>query len=158
MTELTTGVLFLMTSLYGGQTNDQIANVAAASSVNHQETVESLKNSKDFTTNDPKIMEKYLRQIYANDPILVEIARCESNFRQFDEHGNVILGVANKADVGVMQINEKYHAETADKLGLDLHTVQGNVAYAKYLYEKEGTKPWSASEKCWSIGDTVAKK
>lgn len=155
MTELTTGVLFLMASLYGGQTDAHVANVIANNSGDKQETV---VNSEIFTTNDPKIMEKYLRQVYADDPILVEIARCESNFRHYDKDGLVVKGIVNKADIGVMQINEKYHADTAKKLGLDLHTIIGNIAYAKYLYEKEGTKPWSASEKCWSVGNAIAKK
>jgi len=158
MTELTTGVLFLMSSLYGGgQADAHVANVINANNYQKQENVETIRKSEIFTTNDPKIMEKYLRQVFADDPILVEIARCESNYRQYDKDGLVVKGRVDSADIGVMQINERYHALTADKLGLDLHTITGNIAYAKYLYDKEGTKPWSASEKCWSIGNTVAK-
>ena len=48
-----------------------------------------------------------------------------------------------------MQINEHYHSATAAKLGLDIYTIQGNVAYAQYLYQKEGTQPWSSSKPCW---------
>jgi hypothetical protein len=48
-----------------------------------------------------------------------------------------------------MQINEHYHSATAAKLGLDLYTIQGNVAYARYLYDKQGTAPWSSSQPCW---------
>jgi hypothetical protein len=157
MTELTTGVLFLMSSLYGsGQANNQVANIVSANSVSNGTASSSIEQT--FTTNDPKEMEKFLRNEYADDPILVDIARCESNFRQFDKDGIVIHGIANKADVGVMQINEKYHADTAEKLGLDLHTVVGNVAYAKHLYEEQGSQPWSASQKCWGVGNAVAKK
>jgi len=156
MTELTTGVLFLMSSLYGsGQTNSQVANAVSASPASQE--VASGSTEQIFTTNDPKEMESFLRKEYADTPILVDIARCESSFRQFDKDGNVIHGLANKADVGVMQINEAYHSDMAAKLGFDLHTVSGNVAYAKHLYEEQGTKPWSASEKCWSVANTVAK-
>ncbi len=159
MTELTTGVLFLMTSLYGGgQADAHVANVINADNYQKQENVETIRKSEIFTTNDPKTMENYLRQVYANDPILIEIARCESNYRHYDKDGVILKGKVDSADVGVMQINERYHADTAEKLGLDLRTIPGNIAYAKYLYEKEGTKPWSASKPCWSIGNTVAKK
>jgi hypothetical protein len=155
MTELTTGVLFLMSSLYGGgQADAHVANVVNANT-DRQETVKSLKSTE--ITKDPKVMEKYLRQVFADEPILVEIARCESNFRHYDKDGMVVKGRVDSADIGVMQINERYHADTAEKLGLDIHTITGNIAYAKYLYAKEGTKPWSASEKCWSVGSAIAK-
>lgn len=154
MTEITTSVLFLVASLYGsGQ-----AQIAQISNPAIQATVEKLEDNEVFTTRDPEVMEKYLRQVYSNDPILVEIARCESNFRQFDKEGKVVRGRVDRNDIGVMQINERYHQDVAKKLGLDIHTTPGNIAYAKYLYDKEGTKPWSASKKCWSASNALAKK
>ncbi len=95
-------------------------------------------------------VEQYVREYFADEPIMAEIARCESHFKQFDSDGSIHRGVVNDRDVGVMQINEHYHGKMADKLGLDLYTIQGNVAYAKYLYEKEGTQPWISSSPCWS--------
>jgi hypothetical protein len=102
-------------------------------------------------------MEAYLRKEFEGTPILVDIARCESNFHQYDKNGNIVRGRVNSADIGVMQINEKYHAETAKKLGIDLYTVEGNVAYAKHLYAEQGAQPWISSSKCWS-GTQVAVK
>jgi transaldolase len=158
MTELTTGVLFLVTSLYGsGQAQGQIANIASANTDSKVVISETLTDNEIFTTRDQAVMEKYLRQVFADDPILVEVARCESNFRHYDKDGKVVKGRVDSADIGVMQINERYHAQTAEKLGLDIHTITGNVAYAKYLFEKEGTEPWSASQKCWSVGNSLAK-
>ena len=158
MTEFTTGVLFLMSSLYGsGNADVHVANIASADTEPKQVISENLKDLEIFTTNDPVVMEKYLKQIFADDPILVEIARCESGFRQYDKNGLIVKGRVDSADIGVMQINERYHDETSKKLGLDIHTITGNVAYAKYLYEKEGTKPWSASKPCWSLSNSVAK-
>jgi hypothetical protein len=49
-----------------------------------------------------------------------------------------------------MQINTRYHGETAEKLGLDLTDLYDNMAYARDLYERQGTQPWSASAPCWS--------
>lgn len=145
MIELTTGVVFLMSSLYGIGQNDNSPKI-----VLQTETIEATATATSSMTTNVKAMEAYLRQEFADTPILVDIARCESNFKQFDKDGNLIRGRVNSADVGVMQINEKYHDDTAKKLDLDLHTVEGNIAYAKHLYAEQGSKPWISSSKCWS--------
>jgi len=106
------------------------------------ETIIDTRNQKDVAA--------YVKEYFADAPIMMEIARCESTYRQSTLQGSVIRGRVNPADVGVMQINEYYHADTAEKLGIDLHTLEGNLAYAKYLYEKEGVRPWKSSQKCWS--------
>ena len=157
MIEFTTGVAFLMSSLYGaGQADSHVANIAAVAQSGKSEQaitsqvigVRPLKNEKDI--------EVYMRKQYADKPILGDIAWCESRFHQFNEDGTVVRGEKNKADIGIMQINEKYHADTADKLNLDIYTAEGNIAFGKYLYGKYGTKPWSSSSKCWS--QELAKK
>lgn len=94
-------------------------------------------------------VEEYVREYFADIPVLAAISQCESRFRQYDKNGNVLRGEQVYEDIGVMQVNETYHKKTAEKLGLDLSTIEGNVAYARYLYEKEGTKPWNSSKKCW---------
>jgi len=88
---------------------------------------------------------------------MVDIAKCESQFRQTNQNGKVLRGTANSFDVGVMQINEKYHLEKSKKLGLNIYSLEGNMAYARYLYEKEGARPWLASSKCWAKYTTIAK-
>ncbi len=103
-------------------------------------------------------LEAYVREYYKDIPILAEVSKCESRFIQFSKNGNVMRGFENPDDVGLMQINEYYHAETAKKLGYKIHTVEGNLAFAKYLYDKKGTAPWSASSPCWGkkVGAQVA--
>jgi hypothetical protein len=64
--------------------------------------------------------------------------------------GSVVRGRVNSKDVGLMQINESYHLERATALGFDIHSLEGNMAYARYLFAKEGYQPWSASSKCWT--------
>jgi soluble lytic murein transglycosylase-like protein len=93
-------------------------------------------------------VEEYVREYYDDVPVLAEIASCESQFRQFDNNGNVIKN-ANSSAVGIMQIMSSIHDPVADKLGLDIYTIQGNLAYARYLYEESGTAPWNASKSCW---------
>ncbi len=97
----------------------------------------------------PQSLEEYVREYYKDDPILAEVARCESTFRHLDEDGSILRGVVNSQDIGVMQINLYYHADTAEELGYDLRSLEGNLAYAQALYEKQGTQPWSASKPCW---------
>lgn len=145
MIEITTSLLFLVSSIYGGAISADADNSSQAKvdTAQKQEYVEIIK------TDNPITFEQYVREYFKDDPILAEIAKCESTFRQYTSTGEVIKGKVNKSDVGVMQINKYYHLKQAEKLGHDLHTSEGNMAYAKFLYDKEGTKPWNASSKCW---------
>jgi hypothetical protein len=103
-----------------------------------------------------KTTEEIIAEHFADTPILKRIAACESENRQFNADGTLLRGWMNPLDVGVMQINEKYHLSTATKLGLDIHTLEGNVDYAKYLYSTQGVKPWIHSSSCWDPANTFA--
>lgn len=105
----------------------------------------------------PLTTEEIVTEYFSDLPIMVDIARCESRFRQVDKNGKIIRGEANAYDVGVMQINEMYHLEKSKKLGMDIYTLEGNMEYARYLYEKEGARPWLASSKCWAKYQNIAK-
>lgn len=98
--------------------------------------------------------EEYVRHYFSDIPVMIEIARCESRFRQHDRDGEVLRGEKNNLDRGVMQINEYFHNENSEKLGYDILTIEGNTAYARYLFEKYGLKPWVSSARCW--GKTAA--
>lgn len=139
MIELTSAIIFLVTSLYGGGTSVAVA----------QDVTNSDNTQNKAAVEKPITLEKYVREYFKETPVLAEIARCESTFRQVDKAGQVLRGVVNDSDVGLMQVNEYYHGKKASELGFDLDTVNGNLDYAKYLYDKEGTKPWSASKPCW---------
>ncbi|MBI2065769.1 MAG: hypothetical protein HYT68_01730 [Candidatus Zambryskibacteria bacterium] len=99
---------------------------------------------------DPKNVEKFVNDYFADIPVLAEIAKCESRYRHYNSSGDVLKGKKNSFDRGVMQINILYHAETAEKLGLNVHNLDDNVQYARYLYEKQGAKPWMSSSACWA--------
>jgi len=99
---------------------------------------------------DSKNVEKFINDYFADIPILAEIAKCESRFRHLNSNGDILKGEKNRYDRGVMQINILYHAETAEKLGLNVQNLDDNVAYARYLYEKQGAKPWMSSSACWA--------
>ncbi len=93
--------------------------------------------------------EAIVREYFSDIPVMIQVARCESTFRHTLEDGSVLRGKVDNRDTGVMQINTYYHGETAEKLGLDLEDLEDNMAYARSLYEKQGTQPWSASAPCW---------
>ena len=103
----------------------------------------------------PITLEVFVRDYFADNPVLAEIAKCESHFRHFDAYG-ILRGDKDQNDVGVMQINERYHAERAKKNGFDIKTLEGNLGYARWLYEKEGLKPWKSSGACWKQAETLA--
>lgn len=99
--------------------------------------------------------EEYVKKYFSDVPVMIEVARCESRFRQHQD-GKVLRGVVNEFDKGVMQINEMYHLEQAEKMGLDIHTLEGNLSYARYLFEREGLKPWVSSSPCWKKSQAYA--
>ncbi|OGC82848.1 hypothetical protein A3D68_02605 [Candidatus Adlerbacteria bacterium RIFCSPHIGHO2_02_FULL_52_17] len=102
-------------------------------------------------------VEQYTRDYFADEPVLADIAQCESHFKQFDKDGSIHRGRVNKSDLGIMQVNEYYHGKTAERLGIDLYTIQGNLAYARYLYEQKGTGPWISSKPCWGKTEEAQK-
>lgn len=104
---------------------------------------------------NPETLGAYVREYFADTPIMADIAWCESRMRHLEENGKIIRGRVDSDDIGVMQINTRYHLEDSKELGLDIYSLNGNLAYAQYLYEKQGTKPWLASSPCWG---TLASK
>jgi hypothetical protein len=110
------------------------------------------------TADHPVTLESYVRDYFSDTPILAEIARCESTFRQHGSNGEVLRGKVNSGDIGIMQINKYYHEEDATKLGFDIYTLEGNLGYAKWLYRKYDSDPWVHSSKCWKGNPKVAMK
>jgi hypothetical protein len=89
-----------------------------------------------------------VKSYFADIPVMAAIAKCESSFTQYNTNGTVLNG-GSGGMIGVFQINKSVHAKFALTLGDDITTLQGNMAYARYLYDGEGTDPWISSEGCW---------
>lgn len=139
--------MLLVSSIYGSTTSViNTKNMVAVPEVAEQKLIKTNSSVK----NQSVLIEDYIKQYFKDNPELIEVAKCESTFRHLGTNGNVIRGIVNRNDIGVMQINEIYHNEQAKKLGYDIHTLEGNMAYAKWLYKKEGLQPWISSSKCWS--------
>jgi len=99
--------------------------------------------------------EATVRSFFADDPIMIAIAKCESSFRQFNDDGTVLKG--HGLYVGVFQIAEKIHAAAAKEIGMDIYTLEGNLAYAKYLKNLHGSKLWPTCARI-SVGATTLTK
>jgi len=123
-------ILFLASATFGTPTD-----------LSQSETFEVAKN--------PETLEVYVEEYFADTPVLADIAWCESRMRHHNKNGDILRGEVDSDDIGVMQINTRYHQEKADELGIDIYSLNGNLEYATYLYEKQGVKPWKASMKCW---------
>jgi hypothetical protein len=123
-----------------------VAVPAEATAYGHIATVSNVTESRLVAVNTETAVREYFNDI----PVMIQIARCESTFRHTLADGSVLKGVVDPADTGVMQINKRFHESRAIELGLDLHNLHDNMAYARYLYEKQGTRPWNSSAPCWS--------
>ena len=133
--------------------NISIVKIADAASVDVTDAVVAKPKKLDRNAE----IESKVRLYFADTPIMAEVIKCESRFRQFNADGTAFRGIVNNQDVGIAQVNEYYHAKRAKKLGYDIYTAEGNVAFAKYLYAKYGTDPWSSSEVCWASTNGLAK-
>ncbi len=87
-------------------------------------------------------VEANVRAVFSDVPEMITVAKCESGFRQFAPDGSVLRGGTSKGYLGVFQISERLYKERAAVLSHDIETIDGNIAYARYLYEKNGLSPW----------------
>lgn len=122
----------------------------ASTSVAITETVSSKPLTKKEVRKQLNVTVKpALKEYFKDAPIMERVAFCESTHTQFISEGVVHRGVANNKDVGIFQINEKYHLKDSKKMGIDIYSIEGNMEYARHLYETQGLQPWSASRPCW---------
>lgn len=107
----------------------------------------------EVTYYNPITIEARVREYFKEAPRMIEIARCESKFRQYTDSGNPLRGPGGM--VGVFQFYESIHAPGALALGFDITTLEGNLGYAKHVYNTQGLTPWNSSRWCWDV-PTVA--
>lgn len=89
----------------------------------------------------PISVRQKIREVFGEaGAIMEDIAYCESKLK-----ANAVGKNRNGTiDVGVFQINSIHGQKTKDMLDPDK-----NIAFAKKLYDKQGTGPWYSSKKCW---------
>ncbi len=96
---------------------------------------------------NPVDVETRVRTYFADVPAMPAIAKCESGFRQYDGSGAVLFDPSYSM-IGVFQISSAHLPESLS-LGMDVMTLDGNLAYARHLYEADGIDPWMSSFACW---------
>lgn len=88
-------------------------------------------------------------------PELVPVCACESlgnpnaTPTHYDRDGSVLRGRIDNDDIGICQINLRYHQKSAEALGLDVFIEQDNIIYANVLFTEQYYQPWTASQHCW---------
>ena len=97
-----------------------------------------------YVSTEPQPQLKTLMNIPSE---MLRIAECESNSKQFNNDGSVLISPTN--DVGLFQLNIHSHKSNWERLGIDVYTLEGNIKYAMLLYEESGTKHWYMSSSCW---------
>ena len=109
---------------------------------------EEIKQEPLILTN-LELISQYAKKYGNNERVSKNIATCESRLHQFNADGTVLKGKVNPKDIGLFQVNEKYHLADSRKLGMNIYEREGNVEYAMWLMSKQGTVPWNASKFCW---------
>ncbi len=108
--------------------------------------------SPDHPEVDPGYVERRVREYFADIPVMIGMCGCESEFRQYREDGTLLVsrhvksgtGRRDSTALGVCQITYKNHYGNWTKsTETDITTLEGNLAYARWLYEQNGTSDWS---------------
>lgn len=139
--------LFALTCLAGG-TQVEAVNILEPRS--EQET-ESANEEEVLGMHSTSEIKGMVKDEFGDEHPMVDVARCESSFRQFANDGDVLRNPESDA-IGIFQILEGLHEQPAEKLGFDIFTSEGNIGYARKLYDSFGLSPWSPSSLCWDDG------
>lgn len=83
----------------------------------------------------PEAIQRLVETEFGVGHVMVEIARCESSLRQY-EGGKVLMGGGGGNYIGIFQIGRQW-VNKAASLGFDVYTPEGNVGFAKWLYNAE---------------------
>lgn len=100
---------------------------------------------------DPEYVEERVREYFADIPVMIKIAKCESTFQQFEPDGSLVVsesvdanGRRDSSASGVFQILYKGHFKSwAVSDETNITTLEGNMRFARELYEESGTAPWA---------------
>jgi len=91
---------------------------------------------------------------------MIPIIKCESNFRHYNDNGELLRNRAGSSAIGVAQIMSSVHpnekiVQRYNKINdtdftvddFDITTLEGNLGYALVLYSVNGTRDWECSKK-----------
>ena len=87
-------------------------------------------------------VEAAVRAAFSDAPDMIAVAKCESGYRQFSAPGAVLRGGSGNGYIGIFQIGERLHRAQASAVGLDIDTVEGNIGFARRMFDAQGSVPW----------------
>jgi hypothetical protein len=102
-------------------------------------------------------VKRMVQDEFSDAPAMIRVAACESRYRQFKDDGSLLYNLQGSSAVGVFQIMESIHYDNAVELGYDIHSVEGNIGYARHLYDTDGIGHWNASRHCWQTNKIAQK-
>jgi len=73
--------------------------------------------------------------MFHDAPEMLAVIDCESNFTHYKADGTVLTGRVTP-DQGATQISPKHHPH------VDAEDLFTNLAYARHLYDRNGTRDW----------------
>jgi hypothetical protein len=100
---------------------------------------------------DSAYVKRRVHEYFADIPEMIDVCECESEFRQYREDGTLLVSRwinpktkrRGSSATGVCQITYMNHyAEWSKSPDTDITTLEGNLAFARKLYERNGTRDW----------------
>lgn len=101
-----------------------------------QEDVYLRADDSTYINRAEKTIPERIESIFGKDSEMLQIADCESSTRQFSASGEVLRGGSGNKYIGIFQIGE-FWKQKAESMGMDIYTIDGNIAFAKFLYDEE---------------------
>ena len=81
-----------------------------------------------------------IETVFWNDPSMLAVIKCESNYKHYLSSGEVIEGPTE--DYGVLQIHAPTHQKKMEAMGMDIMDIHDNISYGKMLHDELGSEPW----------------
>lgn len=100
---------------------------------------------------DPAYVESKVREYFSDIPVMIKIAKCESGFQHYQPDGSLTVsksvnkhGKRDSSASGTFQILYKGHfKQWSSSEKTNITTLEGNLRFARKLYEESGTAPWA---------------
>ncbi len=94
-------------------------------------------------------IERVIRAHFPDAPIMVEVARCESELRHRTPKGDLLPNQEGGTARGVFQVLMRIHEPEMRRMNLDPNDDEDYLTYVRYLFDTYGLKPWRPSRHCW---------
>jgi soluble lytic murein transglycosylase-like protein len=95
------------------------------------------------------LMQKVSAYYSVDFETLSRIIQCESSWNAHAE--------SRTGDTGLLQVNRKFHKQTAKQRGYDIENWQAAAEYGVLLFKEQGPQPWKASAHCHGLASKPKK-